>query len=263
MNILVFGDIIGRAGREAMREILPRLRADASVDVVIANGENLAHGRDVTADTAQELFDMGVSVLTGGNHTGDIRQGMEWVQNEPRVLRPANFAPGLPGRGSTTFTVGVTTIAVLNIVGRAFFREQYDDPIRAAEQWLSALPRVKPLITLVDVHAEATSEKRALGFLLDGKVTAVWGTHTHVPTADEQVLPGGTAYISDIGLTGALHSVLGFQIAPVLERFRTQMPIPFTVEESRPWEVNAILLDVDERTGTARGIRRIREILAG
>ena len=262
MNILIFGDVVGRAGREAVKEFLPRFRATTPVDFAIANGENLAHGKGMTSETVNELFAAGVHLLTNGNHAWDVKQALEIVQKDSRVLRPANFPPGMPGHGSTTITVGIATVAVLNIVGRVFFRESYDDPFRAAEQWLSTLPRVTPLITLVDFHAEATSEKRALSFFLDGKVTAVWGTHTHIPTADEQLLPQGTAYLTDVGMCGSLHSILGFQVPPLIERFRTQLPISFTVEENRPWEVNAVLLTVDERTGKTTDIRRIREVLS-
>ncbi len=262
MTILVFGDVVGRAGREAVRAFLPRFRASTPVDVVIANAENLAHGKGMTSDTVTELFETGVTLLTSGNHAWNAKQALELIQRERRLIRPANFPPGVPGQGSTTITVGATTIALLNLVGRVFFREQYDDPFRAAEAWLQSLPRVQPLVTLVDMHAEATSEKRAMGFSLDGRVTAVWGTHTHVPTADEQLLPQGTAYITDVGMTGSLHSILGFEVPPLLERFRTQLPISFSVSDGTPREVNAILLDVDERAGKARSIRRIREILS-
>ncbi len=260
MTILIFGDVVGRVGREAVAAFLPHFRSTHAVDFVIANGENLAHGKGITADTAEALFAAGVDLLTTGNHVWDVRPGMEFMERDRRVIRPANFPPGVPGRGSITIAVGAVTIAVVNLIGRVFFREQFDDPFRAAEAWLAALPRVQPLITLVDFHAEATSEKRALGYFLDGKVTAVWGTHTHIPTADEQILPQGTAYLTDLGMCGSAHSILGFQIPPLIERFRTQLPSPVTVAESRPWEVNALLLTIDNRAGRATRIERIREI---
>lgn len=262
MKILIFGDVVGRAGRSAVTEYIATIRAQEPIDTIIANGENLAHGKGITRETAQELFDAGVAVLTSGNHVWDVKQVREIIEKDTRILRPANAPPGTPGHGSTTYTVGMTTVAVLNLMGRVFFREQYDDPFRTAETWLRGLPRVQPLISIVDMHAEATSEKRALGAFLDGKVTAVFGTHTHIPTADEQLLPGGTAYITDIGMCGSLHSILGFQTSLVVERFRSQLPTAFSVEEAPPWEVNALLLDVDERTGTVREFRRIREILS-
>lgn len=261
MIILIFGDVVGRAGRAAIREFLATYRKDHAVDFIIANGENLAHGKGITDETAEELFAAGVNLLTTGNHVWDIRKAQELLQKDTRIIRPANFPPGTAGRGWTTATVGMTTIAVLNLMGRVFFREDLDDPFRAAEAWLKELPRVQPLITLVDMHAEATSEKRAIAEFLDGKVTAIWGTHTHVVTADERILPRGTAYLTDLGMCGALHSILGFSIPPLVERFRTQLSTPFNVEEEGPREVNALRLDIDERSGRVQTIERLRSIL--
>lgn len=263
MRILIFGDIIGRGGRAALAAFLQTFLARRAADLVIANGENLAHGKGITPKTAEEVFAAGVQLLTNGNHVWDGKNALDVFGKDPRMIRPANFPPGNPGKGSATLTVGTTTVAVLNLVGRVFFREDYDDPFRAAEAWLAALPRVRPLVTLVDIHAEATSEKRALGTFLDGKVTAAWGTHTHIPTADEQILPRGTAYVTDVGMTGALHSILGFQPGPVIERFKTQRTIPFDVVEDPPWEVNALLLETDDATGRATRVARIREIVRG
>jgi hypothetical protein len=263
MNILIFGDLMGSAGLDALRAVLPELRRTHTPDVVIANIENISNGKGITSTLAEEVFRLGVDVATTGDHAWDDRSGIPVFEQEAaRLLRPANFPPGVPGKGWTTLTRGATTIAVAQFIGRVFFRAQYDDPFRAVETWLAGLPRVRPLVTLIDIHAEATSEKRALGFFLDGKVTAVWGTHTHVPTADEQLLLHGTAYLSDVGMTGALHSVLGLPIAPIVEGFRTQISTGTRPESARPWEVNALLLDVDEGTGKARGIERIRKILA-
>lgn len=262
MKILVFGDLFGKTGLDAAREALVTLRTVHQPALVIANLENVSNGKGVTAALVQEAFDMGVDVATTGDHAWDERKGVPAFDAESsRLLRPANFPPGVPGKGWTTTTRGTVTVAVVNLIGRVFFRSQYDDPFRTAETWLASLPRTQPLVTLVDFHAEASSEKRALGFFLDGKVSALWGTHTHVPTADEQILPRGTAFISDVGMTGALHSVIGLPVAPVLEGFRTQISSPSKPEEARPWEVNALVLDIDEMTGKARGITRIREIL--
>jgi len=260
MNILVFGDIVGRGGREAAKLFLEKFKKENEVDFIVINGENLAHGKGITNDTAKEMFGAGVDVITSGNHIWDVKQALEILQNNPKVIRPANFAPTLPGKGSVLIEKGIYSIAVLNVNGRVFFKENYDDPFMAAEEWFTSLPRVKPLITLVDNHAEATSEKKALGFLLDGRVTAVWGTHTHIPTADEQILPQGTAYISDVGMTGALNSILGVRPTNVLERFKTQLNVPLEVEEEKPWEVNVIYLTVNQE-GKATSIKRIREII--
>lgn len=262
MKVLVFGDLFGHTGLAAVRELLPKLRAAHRPDLVVANLENVANGKGVTAELVAEAFALGIDVATTGDHAWDERKGIPvFAAESARLLRPANFPPGVPGKGWTTVTRGATTIAVVNLIGRVFFRAQYDDPFRAAEACLAALPRVQPLVVLVDVHAEATSEKRALGFFLDGKVSAAWGTHTHVPTADEQILPNGTAFLSDVGMTGALHSVIGLPVPVALEGFRTQMTASAKPEGSRPWEVNAAVLDIDETTGKARGIERIRQIL--
>ncbi len=262
MNILVFGDLFGQTGLAAVREALPKLKKTYEPALVIANLENLANGKGITPALAEETFALGIDVGTTGDHAWDERKSLALFDAESsRLIRPANFPPGVPGKGWAMFTRGAVTIAVANFVGRVFFRSQYDDPFRTADSWLRSLPRVQPLVTLVDMHAEATSEKRALGFFLDGRVSAVWGTHTHVPTADEQLLPKGTAYVTDIGMTGARDSVIGLTLAPVLEGFRTQMSSALKPEEARPWEVNAIVLDIDELTGRARSVTRIREIL--
>lgn len=263
MKILIFGDLMGPAGVDALRAFLPTLKAAHAPALTIANVENVANGKGVTPVLLAEIFRLGVNVATTGDHAWDERTGIPlYEQESARLLRPANFPPGVPGKGWATTTRGAVTIAVANFIGRVFFRAQYDDPFRAADAWLAALPAVRPLVTLADFHAEATSEKRAFGLYLDGRVTALWGTHTHVPTADEQLLPKGTAYLSDVGMTGAHHSVIGMQTAPIIEGFRTQMAGWAKTESERPWEVNALVLDVDEMTGTARALTRIREVLA-
>jgi 2',3'-cyclic-nucleotide 2'-phosphodiesterase len=263
MRILIFGDLVGQPGVAAFREALPHLREQHAPDVTIANVENIANGKGVSRDLLAEIFRAGVDVATTGDHAWDERRGIPLFETEKtRLLRPLNFPPGVPGVGATVLTKGRVTIAVANLIGRVFLRAQYDDPFRAVDAWLETLPRVRPLVTLVDVHAEATSEKRALGFFLDGRVSAVWGTHTHVPTGDEQLLPKGTAYLTDVGMCGALHSVIGVQTPPIIEGFRTQMVTGAKPEEQRPWEVNALLVDVDEATGKATGVSRIRELLS-
>ncbi len=261
MKVLIFGDIVGKGGRQAVKKFITDFKEENEVDFIVANGENLAHGKGITEDTAKEMWDLGVNVLTSGNHIWDIKQAFELLQKESRLLRPANFPSSLPGKGTITVQAGIATVAVLNIHGRVFFRENYDDPFKAVDDWLATMPRVQPLITLVDFHAEATSEKRAMGFYLDGRVSAVWGTHTHIPTADEQVLPNGTAYITDVGMTGALNSTLGVQNSAVIERFKTQLNVPLDVAEGSPWELNAVYIDIDGQTGRTKNIERIRQII--
>ncbi len=261
IHILVFGDVIGRGGRKALASFIPQFRKEHPVDVIIANGENLSHGRGISPSSADELFKAGVHLITTGDHAWENKKGQSLLESDKRVIRPLNYPAGAIGRGYTVIESGITTIAVLNVMGRVFTRPDPEDPFHAADTWVKGLTHSQPLITLVDFHAEATSEKRALGLFLDGRVTGFWGTHTHVPTADEQILPNGTAYTTDIGMTGAFHSVIGFQPDPIIKRFRTQMTPPFDVVEEKPWEVNAIYLTVDPATGNATDITRIRKII--
>ena len=217
MNILMIGDVIGRPGRKAAAGLLPSLREELKLDLVIANGENAAAGRGLTPGTAQELFDAGVDVLTSGNHIWDQKEILTIIDKESAILRPANYPPSAPGRGVLT-QKGVT---VLNLQGRTFMVE-IDDPFRAADAALESLD--ENAIVFVDMHAEATSEKQAMGRYLDGRVSAVVGTHTHVPTADARILPGGTAYVTDVGMVGPMESIIGNDIESVLRRFTTGMP---------------------------------------
>lgn len=256
MNVLVIGDIHGKPGRRILRAAVPRLRKESGAALVIANGENAAGGAGITADVIREIFDAGVDVITGGNHTWHNREAYETLDAEPRLLRPANYPPGAPGHGSTVIAVDGTAVGVLNLQGRIFM-QTIDDPFRAARAEADRLRERAPVV-IVDFHAEATSEKIALGWYLDGRVSAVIGTHTHVQTADERVLPGGTAYISDVGMTGPRDGVIGMAKDDIIERFLTQLPVRFTVA-SGPAQLNAVALDVDEETGRARAIRRIRE----
>ena len=256
MNVLVIGDIHGKPGRRILRAAVPRLRKESGAALVIANGENAAGGAGITADVIREIFDAGVDVITGGNHTWHNREAYETLDAEPRLLRPANYPPGAPGHGSTVIAVDGTAVGVLNLQGRIFM-QTIDDPFRAARGEADRLRERAPVV-IVDFHAEATSEKIALGWYLDGRVSAVIGTHTHVQTADERVLPGGTAYISDVGMTGPRDGVIGMAKDDIIERFLTQLPVRFTVA-SGPAQLNAVALDVDEESGRARAIRRIRE----
>jgi len=261
MRILFIGDIVGKPGRHAVQAIVPRLVQEYSLDFVIANGENAAGGAGLTPDTAEELFGGGVDVITMGDHTWDQKEILQIIDREPRLLRPANFPQGTPGNGAAVYDrEGLPPIAVLNVMGRTFMRA-IDCPFRAALEEVEKL-RAQTSIILVDMHAEATSEKIAMGRFLDGKVTAVVGTHTHVQTADEQIFPNGTAFLCDAGMCGPKESVLGREIAPILERYLTQMPKRFDIADG-PVQFNGALIEVDEATGKATGIQRINAVHPG
>jgi hypothetical protein len=241
-----------------VRALLKALVARYQADFTIANGENLAGGLGITRETAGELLEAGVQAITTGNHVWRQKSAEQLVEEEPRVLRPANFPSACPGRGAAVFsTARGAPIAVLNVAGRVFM-EPLDCPFGATDREIGPLQE-RAKVVLVDMHAEATSEKVAMGWYLDGKVSAVLGTHTHVQTSDERVLPQGTAYITDVGMTGPRDSVLGVLAKPVLERFRTGMPRRFEVA-SGPVVLNAVVVDISEETGTARSIQRVIEV---
>ena len=252
MRVLMIGDIIGKPGRQTLAQLLPGLRRELSLDLVTANAENTAGGFGLTLKTARSLLDSGVDVMTSGNHIWDKKDIIPHFDDLP-LLRPANYY-GAPGRGWLMHG----TVMVLNLQGRVFmppidcpFREA-DARLHEAEQRLGTPPR----FVIVDFHAEATSEKQGLGWYLDGRVSAVVGTHTHVATADTRILPNGTAYVSDLGMTGPLNSVIGTQLEPVLERFRTGLPQRFE-PASGPCILNSVLIDIDDHTGHAVNITRI------
>lgn len=255
MKILFIGDIVGSPGRKIVHDRLADILAQQAVDLCIANGENAASGFGITPRLAEELFASGIEVLTGGNHIWDRKEIFDYFPHEPRLLRPANFPNGSPGNG---LFVGRAKngagYAVLNLQGRTFM-VPIDDPFRTASQQLAAIPPDVKVI-LVDMHAEATSEKQAMGWYLDGKASAVLGTHTHVATADNRVLPGGTAYITDVGMTGPHDGVIGMDKQGILQRFLDAMPTRFSVAEGDV-QMNTVLLDVDETTGRARSIERL------
>ena len=261
MRILFVGDIFGRPGRNIVRERLPRLVKERGVELVIANGENAAAGFGITPQIAEELFEMDIDVITTGNHIWDKREIIEFfnlANGDPyspgrRLLRPANYPQGSPGRGLYEGkTRGGTPYAVLNLQGRVFMTT-IDDPFRTADQ---ILEKLQARVVLVDMHAEATSEKIALGWYLDGRVTAVLGTHTHVPTADERILPSGTAYQTDVGMTGPYDSVIGVEKETILQRFLTQMPARFEPARGNV-RLCATLIGCDPQTGRAQSIERI------
>ncbi|MFZ0637922.1 MAG: TIGR00282 family metallophosphoesterase [Candidatus Acidiferrales bacterium] len=259
MRILFVGDIVGSPGRTIVHDRLADVITQEKIDLCIANGENSASGFGITPRIAEELFANGVEVLSGGNHIWDRKEILDYFPQEPRLLRPANFPDGAPGHGLYVGTAknGVG-YAVLSLQGRTFMTP-LDCPFRAAERELAKIPPGVKII-LVDMHAEATSEKQAMGWFLDGKVSVVLGTHTHVPTADEHVLPGGTAYITDVGMTGPHDSVIGMDKVGILQKFLDGMPARFTVAE-RDIQMNCVIIDVDEFTGHARSIQRLNRRL--
>jgi 2',3'-cyclic-nucleotide 2'-phosphodiesterase len=255
MRILFIGDIFASAGRSIVAERCQPLVSEYKVDLVIANAENSAGGFGVTPQTAEELFSYGIDVLTTGNHVWDKKEVYEYLARQPRLLRPANYAPELPGQGLVTVKArnGVTC-AVLNLQGRVHMIAN-DCPFRKADELLAGLgPETR--IRFVDFHAEATSEKVAMGWHLDGRVTAMVGTHTHIPTADTRVLPKGTAYQTDCGMTGPYDSVIGVEKETVIRKFQTSLPFRFSAAKSGV-ELHAVLVDADESTGLARGVQRI------
>jgi metallophosphoesterase (TIGR00282 family) len=255
LRILFIGDIVGSPGRKIVDERLTDILSSRQIDLCIANGENSASGFGITPRLADGLFAAGIEVLSGGNHIWDRKEILEYFPHEPRLLRPANFPNGAPGSGlySGTSKNGVP-YAVLNLQGRTFMTP-LEDPFKTAERELAKVPAETKVI-VVDMHAEATSEKQAMGWFLDGKVSAVLGTHTHVPTADNHVLPGGTAYITDVGMTGPHDSIIGMEKAPIIQRFLDGMPTRFSVAEG-DIQMNTVLLDVDESTGRSRSIERL------
>jgi hypothetical protein len=259
VRILFIGDIVGEPGRKVVRRLVPRLRSTLELDVVIANGENMAGGSGITPRTALEVFDAGVDVITSGDHVWDQKEVMTYIPNEPRVLRPLNYPPGTPGAGSFLLQIpSHAPLAVMNAQGRTFMSD-LENPFHAVPAEVRRL-RQTTLLVFLDFHAEATSEKIALARMLDGQVSAVIGTHTHVQTADEQLFPGGTAYLTDAGFTGSHESVLGREIEPVIRRFVTNLPQRFEVAEKRVFLQGAVI-EIDESNGRALSIQRVSEAM--
>ncbi len=259
MNLLFIGDIVGRPGRAAVRSRLPELVSRYQIEFTIANAENAAGGLGVTPTVAEELLDAGIDVLTTGNHVWRHRNFVGFAEAERRVLRPANFPPGIPGRGAEVYvTPHSGSVGVLSVVGRVFM-DPLDCPFRAADRGIEEL-RGKTNLIVVDIHAEASSEKVALGWYLDGRVGAAIGTHTHVQTADERLLPKGTAYITDVGMTGPRDSVIGIRRESVIQRFLTGMPNRFEVATG-PVILSGVVVAIDAETGRARSIERVAELI--
>jgi metallophosphoesterase (TIGR00282 family) len=255
MNILFIGDIVGRPGRELVRKGLRALVEQHNVDLTIANAENAAAGFGVTKDIGDSLLDWGVDVMTSGNHIWDKKEVVGYIASEPRLLRPANYPAGVPGRGSFVAHSGDgRAVGVINVMGRVFMLN-IDDPFAVVLREIDAL-RHKTRVIIVDFHAEATSEKIAMGWHLDGKVTLVVGTHTHVQTADERILPNGTAYMTDAGMTGPHDGIIGMEREPSLERFLNGMPTKLEPASANP-RLNGVLVSADEKTGRATAITRL------
>ncbi len=250
MLILMIGDVIGKPGRQAIHELVPGLRKQYGLDLVIANGENAAGGFGLTANVAQELLSDGVDVLTSGNHIWAQKEIIPYLEGDMPILRPLNYPAGVPGHGYLI----TRKVMVVNLIGRTFM-SNYDCPFRTMDALLSEL-KLKPPVIIVDFHAEATSEKVALGRYLDGRVSAVLGTHTHVGTIDAQILPKGTAYVTDVGMTGPTDSVIGDDTESVMQRFLTMMPHHLSVGKGKP-VLNGILVGIDNKSGRATSIERI------
>ena len=251
MNILLIGDIVGKVGRRALASLLPEIRRSHDIDLVIANGENAASGKGLTPSTADEMFEAGVEIITSGNHIWRYNEIYPYLDSEAPVLRPLNYPEGAPGRGFLCHN----GVAVINLMGRTFMPGALDCPFRGADDALANIEDCG--IVIVDMHAEATSEKAAMAWYLDGRVSAVIGSHTHIPTADARVLPKGTAFVTDVGMVGSRDSILGVVKQPVIDAFLNQLPTRFTTDEHGPVVFNSVLIQVDEASGRATGIQRI------
>jgi len=255
MNILMVGDVFGESGRAALAKHLPRLRQQHAIDFCVVNIENAANGFGVTPLIAKQALEQGADVLTSGNHIWDKKEIVEYISKENLLLRPANYPAGTPGSGTITLKAGPHRVAVLNLMGRVFMHP-IDCPFRKADEIVPELRKETPII-LVDMHAEATSESVAMGWHLDGRVSAVVGTHRHVQTADERVLPGGTAYITDLGLTGPTDGVIGVDRDQIIQRFLNQMPVRFETAKG-PAALQGVVIAIEPETGRATSIRRLR-----
>ncbi len=263
MKILAFGDIFGRPGREVISYVAPKWKKEFSLDLVLANGENLSHGRGINETAVRQMLDAGVDVITGGNHTPEGKNARELIANPALpLIRPINFAPLSPGRGFLRVNTKSGEVLIVNAIAQSHMRMHYDSPYRAIETVLSdnnASERTQVIV--IDWHADTTSEKAGLGWWLDGKVSLVYGTHTHTPTADERILPQGTGLISDVGMTGAYNSIIGEDVAKRLSILVQQEPAKPDVASAPPYIVNAILAEVDSKTGKCIALQRLQEII--
>ena len=257
LRLLFLGDVIGEPGRKAVIEMVPKFKPAWGIDFVVVNGENAAAGRGITGKITIDLLRAGVAVVTSGDHIWDQKEVMSYIETEPRLLRPINYPLGTPGRGSIVLETAKGKVGVINVQGRTFMQPSLENPFRFVDDEVRRL-RAEAQVILVDVHAETTSEKIAMGRFLDGKVSVVAGTHTHVQTADEQIFPGGTAFICDAGMCGPTESVLGREIHPIIQRFLSSMPVNFPVAKGEV-KLHGILVDIDPLTGKAKSIRRVAE----
>ena len=259
MRVLFIGDIVGEPGRHAVRELVPKIRERDALDCVVANGENIAAGSGLTPALTDDLFSYGVDCITTGDHVWKRKEIVERLNQDHRILRPANYPKGVPGVGSTAIALpsGVS-VGVVNVIGRVFM-QPVECPFRVAKEEVERLLG-KTRVILVDIHAEATSEKIALGYYLDGMVSAVAGSHTHVQTADEKVLPGGTGFIADVGMCGPFDGVIGRKKEQIIAKFLTQMPMKFEMAEG-DIQLHGAIFDIDEKTGKTRSVKRIQERL--
>lgn len=256
IRILIVGDTVGKPGRLACKKIIPVLRETKHLDFVVVNAENIAAGSSLTRETADEIFSAGADILTSGDHVFRKKEGIALVEENPLVLRPLNYPQGCPGNGSVIFTTKTgVKVGVINLMGRVFI-QSLDCPFQTVEQAIKSM-KSQTKIILVDLHAEATSEKVAMGWFLDGEVSALCGTHTHVQTADETILPKGTAYMTDLGMTGPFRSVIGRDIEQVLFRYKTQMPGPMDVA-AEDVRLSGAIIEVEIASGKARSIERIQ-----
>jgi hypothetical protein len=269
MKILFFGDIVGRPARQALKQILPQLKKELAPDLILANAENVAHGQGLTEPSLKEILDLGFDYLTTGDHAYVMKESEQLLQDKTkRILRPANWPGGLAGRGFEVLTVGTRRVLLINLIGRVFMKHDFDDPFKKIEEILEDYSlkgkeqgtEVVDVI-LVDFHAEATSEKAAMAWFLDGKISALFGTHTHVPTADERIFSQGTAFISDVGMVGPQDSVLGADKNIVIKRFLIQRNIKMETVQVGPVEVNGVFLEIDNQSGLATSISRIRRLV--
>ena len=251
MKLLAIGDVVGKLGRSTVTKVLPQLRIDYGINLVVANGENAAGGKGITTSTAKELLEAGVDVISSGNHIWAQREAYSLLESEMPILRPLNYPPGAPGRGSLIHN----DVTIINIMGRTFMPGDLDCPFRTADRILA--DQKGQQVIVLDLHAEATSEKTAMAWYLDGRVSAIFGTHTHVPTADARIFPQGTAYVTDLGMVGAVESVIGVEKEAVIERFLSQLPSRFKPVEKGPAIFNSVLIEIDEVTGKSLAIERI------
>ena len=256
MKVLFVGDIVGKVGRTTTKALLPVIVDRYKIDLIIANGENAAGGFGITDKIANEIFDLGVHIITTGNHVWDKKEFIPQISKLDRVIRPLNYPPGVPGYGSIIYTLSNSEkIAVINLSGRVFM-SYIDCPFRIGEEAVEKLSKLTNII-IIDFHAEATSEKVAFGYFMDGKVSAVVGTHTHVQTADEKILPGGTAYITDVGMTGPYNSIIGIEKEQIIHRFLTNMPMRFETAKGEGF-FSAIVIEIDEKSGKSKAIQRLQ-----